>query len=145
MSLCPLCERQLLRTGAYLASSDYDGQWFTFAICADCRQRQARLPRQARQRQDITAAHKVIKRPDRYEVSIWQSGDEAKLYADFLPTPCCVAPRQALHRRAPGPTLTASSAASDPAGWRRPWRWAPARLQAKAPNSAATSSHAHGR
>lgn len=81
MSLCPLCERQLLRTGAYLASSDYDGQWFTFAICADCRQRQARLPRQARQRQDITAAHKVIKRPDRYEVSIWQSGDEAKLYA----------------------------------------------------------------
>ena len=78
MSLCPLCERQLLRTGAYLASSDYDGQSFTFAICADCRQRQARLPRQ---RQDITAAHKVIKRPDRYEVSIWQSGDEAKLYA----------------------------------------------------------------
>ena len=81
MSLCPLCERQLLRTGAYLPSSDYDGQWFTFAICADCRQRQARLPRQARQRQDITAAHKVIKRPDRYEVSIWQSGDVAELYA----------------------------------------------------------------
>lgn len=81
MSLCPLCERQLLRTGAYLGSSEYDGQWFTFAICADCRQRQARLPRQARQRQDITAAQKVIKLPDRYEVSIWQSGDEAKLYA----------------------------------------------------------------
>lgn len=81
MSLCPLCERPLSCTGAYLASADYAGQWFTFPICAGCRQRQARLPRQVRQRQDVTAAHKVIKRPDRYEVSIWQSGDEAKLYA----------------------------------------------------------------
>ncbi|MDX9943517.1 MAG: hypothetical protein RBS35_01870 [Azonexus sp.] len=81
MSLCPLCERPLSCTGAYLASADYAGQWFTFPICAGCRQRQARLPRLVRQRQDVTAAHKVIKRPDRYEVSIWQSGDEAKLYA----------------------------------------------------------------
>lgn len=81
MSLCPLCERPLARIGAYLASTDYDGQWFTFPICAGCRQRQARLPKQARQRQDVTAAHKVIKRPDRYQVRIWRTADEAKLYA----------------------------------------------------------------
>lgn len=81
MSQCPLCERPIQRTGAYLASADYAGKWFTFPICALCRQRQARLPKLVRQRQDVTAANKVIKHPDRYEVSVWNSGDEAKLYA----------------------------------------------------------------
>lgn len=67
--------------GAYLASADYAGQWFTFAICLTCRLRQERLPTQARRRQDMTAANKVIKHPERYEVSTWQNSIEAKLYA----------------------------------------------------------------
>ncbi len=81
MSHCPLCERPLAFAGAYLASTDYAGQWFTFPICAACRVRQARLPKQVRRRQDLTAANKVIKHPERYEVNVWNSSDEAKLYA----------------------------------------------------------------
>lgn len=81
MSHCPLCERSFSFAGAYLASADYAGQWFTFPICVACRLRQARLPKRVRQRQDVTAANKVIKRPDRYEVNVWPNSDEAKLYA----------------------------------------------------------------
>lgn len=81
MSHCPLCERPLSFAGAYLASADYAGQWFTFPICVACRLRQACLPKRARQRQDVIAANKVIKRPERYEVSVWSTSDEAKLYA----------------------------------------------------------------
>lgn len=81
MSHCPLCERPLSLPGAYLASADYAGQWFTFPICVACRLRQAGLPKRVRQRQDVTAANKVIKRPDRYEVNVWSNRDEAKLYA----------------------------------------------------------------
>lgn len=81
MPCCPLCECPLSRTGAYLASADHAGAWFTFAICALCRLRQGRLPAQLRQRLDISAANKVIKRPARYEVRTWPGGDEAKLYA----------------------------------------------------------------
>lgn len=83
MSNCPICERPLVHTGAYLASADYAGQWFTFPICAACRLQQARLPKQVRQRQDTTAANKVIKRPERYEVNVWSDSHEAKLYASL--------------------------------------------------------------
>lgn len=81
MSRCPLCERPLSLAGAYLASADYAGQWFTFAICLTCRLRQEYLPTQARRRQDTAAANRVIKHPERYEVSTWQNSSEAKLYA----------------------------------------------------------------
>ncbi len=81
MSHCPLCERSFSFAGAYLASADYAGQWFTFPICVSCRVRQGRLPKQVRQRQDIIAASKVIKHPKRYEVKIWENSHEAKLYA----------------------------------------------------------------
>lgn len=78
---CPLCERPLAFAGAYLASADHAGQWFTFPICASCRLRQDRLPKQVRRRLDVTAANKVIKRPERYEVNVWRNSDEARLYA----------------------------------------------------------------
>lgn len=81
MSHCPICEDPLSRAGAYLASADYAGRWFTFPICAACRLRQERLPKQKRQRQDITAAHKVIKHPERYDVIVWNDSHEARLYA----------------------------------------------------------------
>lgn len=81
MSYCPLCERSFSFAGAYLASADYAGQWFTFPICVTCRLRQARLPKQVRQRQDVMAANKVIKHPEKYEVNVWLNRDEAKLYA----------------------------------------------------------------
>lgn len=81
MSHCPICEVPLSRAGAYLASADYAGRWFTFPICAACRLRQERLPKQKRQRQDITAAHKVIKHPERYDVIVWNDSHEARLYA----------------------------------------------------------------
>ena len=81
VSLCPLCERPLAFVGAYLASADDAGQWFTFSICAPCRLRQAGLPKQVRRRQDVTAASKVIKRPERYDVNVWRDSSEAKLYA----------------------------------------------------------------
>lgn len=81
MSHCPLCERSFSLAGAYLASADYVGQWFTFPICVTCRIRQARLPKLVRLRQDVMAANKVIKHPEKYEVSAWPSREEAKLFA----------------------------------------------------------------